>query len=119
MANYFHLSFSPEFAEYLRKNGQLEPLIWALKDFKERQNFPFQETDKRIIKQSLMKAYTELLGKLSFSGSPAKTKKDFIGMKNFLLDTIEVDVERIYGGKKTKVADEFFKELHKKPEEKK
>ena len=115
-----YFTLSPEFAQYLKEKGQLDALVFALKEFKTQQNFPFEKKDKNIIKLALMKGYSELLGKLSFSGEPQKIKKEFLVMKEFLLEEIEKDAERIYGESgQTKVRREIVEAIQRSPEGKK
>lgn len=107
------LHLSPKFANYLRSKGQLEALVNSLKQFRERQNYPFELKDKRIIRQSLGKIYGEILGKLSFSGEVKNVKKEFQEIKKFLLEEIEKDVDRVYGVKPKTTGQEILEEATK------
>lgn len=94
---YEDLYLSAKFAHYLSKRGMLDGLVNTYKDYKTEQGYPFELKDKRIIRQSLGKIYGEILGKLSFSGEIKDVKKEFREMKEFLLEEIEKDVDRVYG----------------------
>lgn len=112
-----HLEFSPEFSQYLESKGILEALNWAHREFKEHQNYPYELQDKRIIKQSLIKSYSELMGHLFFTDNIEDTKNNFLKIKTFLLEEAEKDAERIYGNM-PKVKEEFFEILQKQIDKK-
>lgn len=103
-----HLNISAEFADFLNKQGQLEALVWAYKQFRDRQNYPFYQRDKNIIKQTLIKAIAE--GKLT--------------LKEILSDKFQKDLNdatnKIYG-RMPEVAELFeleFRKARKEREEK-
>jgi len=108
------LQLSAKFANYLSKVGLLEPLVNALKIYREKENYIYELESKRIIRQSLAKPYADILGKLSFGGDLEKTKKEFSQLKEILLEAIEKDAGRIYGEKPKTVGEEITMEMLKK-----
>ena len=50
------LELSPKFAEFLSGIGLLKPVVNAYKDFRSRENFPYEVKDKRIFRTAILKA---------------------------------------------------------------
>lgn len=94
------LYLSPKFAEHLAHQGMLQPIVNALKQYREKQNFPFVLAQKRIIKQAVFKALCDL-----YSGSAKKPKADTI------LKTAESVADRIYGKDPSSASEEIMKQL--------
>ena len=112
------LYLSAKFADYLREIGLLEPLVNALKIYREKQNFPFELKDKRIIKQALAKPYADLMGKLVEKGTnKVNLKKNFLDLKNFIMEEVIKDAERVYGKEKPKTVGEEVVEKSEKTKE--
>jgi len=99
------LHLSPKFADHLRKIGMLEALINALKSFRERENFPFVEEQKRIIKQAVFKGLCDYYGK--------GAKKPSVEQ---ILKRTEEIADRLYGKMPKTVGEEITEEISKKKE---
>lgn len=56
------LELSPKFSLYLEKQGLLEPLVNALKQFREKENYPFLIEKKQIAYEAFLKSLLESRG---------------------------------------------------------
>jgi len=99
------LYFSPKFANYLREIGMLEALINALKIFRERENYPFELEQRRIVKQAVFKGLCDYYGK--------GAKKPSVEQ---ILKRTEEIADRLYGKMPKTVGEEITEEISKKKE---
>ena len=100
------LYLSAKFADYLREIGLLEPLVNALKIYREKQNFPFELKDKRIMKMAIFKGLTDYYGQAKKKPSVEK-----------ILKRTEEITERLYGKEKPKTVGEEVVEKSEKTKE--
>jgi len=97
------LYLSAKFSDYLREIGMLEALINALKIYREKENYPFELKDKRIMKMAIFKGLCDY-----FSGNPKKPTVEKI------LERTEQIAERLYGKERPKtVGEEIIKGFKK------
>jgi hypothetical protein len=56
-----------KFAEYLNRKGLLEPLIDSYKEWRDKENYPFQLKDKQIMFQSVFRALCDFWSSQGFN----------------------------------------------------
>ena len=99
------LYLSPKFADHLRKIGMLEALINAFKSYRERENFPFVEEQKRIIKQAVFKGLCDYYGQAAKKPTVEK-----------ILERTEEIANRLYGKMPKTVGEEVVEGFEKDKE---
>ena len=96
------LNISPKFAGYLMNTGMLEALVNALKQFREKENYPFILAQQRIVKQSVFKALCDY-----YSNAEKKPS-----LKKLTEET--EDIAKQFFGESPRVAQEIFDEVQDK-----
>jgi len=95
------LYLSPKFADFLADRGMLKALVNAYRQFREKENYPFEIENKRIMKQSVFKGLCEFYASQGFDKE--------ISIKDIIRETEEV-VEKLFE-EKPSVAQEITQEM--------
>jgi len=110
MARDFH--YYLKLAAHLQRDGILFPLVYSLEKFREKENYPFQQEQKRIVRQSVFSSLCN--DNTTRTGKDKLSRKELVKLACEIADIFYSEGEELKGSQK--IAQEIVEDLKKEKE---
>ena len=110
MARDFH--YYLKLAAHLQRDGILFPLVYSLEKFREKENYPFQQEQKRIVRQSVFSSLCN--DNTTRTGKDKLSREELVKLACDIADIFYSEGEELKGSQK--IAQEIVEDLKKEKE---